>query len=245
MRCQRTGQTDIPGGFSRLKERQGKQGKVKKGRLRNLYRFVRVERWEVAEGAAHAAGSAEDVQRLQAEQGSLLEASEEEREDEDAESRLSFHYEGDDPQPSQPRNFKTDWRSPTPTAPPRAKSSASKYRSASASGHSPPSTRASATGVVRDEAKFGHRMRNDGPVGRETNRRVTTPLPGTTSVASRGGGFDRPTVASMARAKAVAAAIKAKEELPQDLPVRPGTPGPGRRAMSLGTAEEAVPFPRR
>lgn len=43
IRCQRTGVTDIPGGFSRDKEKQGKQGQTKrKGRLRNLYRFIKV-----------------------------------------------------------------------------------------------------------------------------------------------------------------------------------------------------------
>lgn len=37
IRCQRTGMTDIPGGFSRDKEKLGKQGKVKKrGKTRNL-----------------------------------------------------------------------------------------------------------------------------------------------------------------------------------------------------------------
>ena len=37
IRCAKVGQTDIPGGFSREKEKQGKQGKTKKkGKTRNL-----------------------------------------------------------------------------------------------------------------------------------------------------------------------------------------------------------------
>ena len=36
IRCVKTRETDLPGGFSRQKEKQGKQGKVKKGKPRNL-----------------------------------------------------------------------------------------------------------------------------------------------------------------------------------------------------------------
>jgi hypothetical protein len=36
IRCVKIRETDLPGGFSRQKEKQGKQGKTKKGRLRNL-----------------------------------------------------------------------------------------------------------------------------------------------------------------------------------------------------------------
>lgn len=41
IRCAKVGTTDIPGGFSREKEKQGKQGKTKKkGRTRNLCMFL-------------------------------------------------------------------------------------------------------------------------------------------------------------------------------------------------------------
>lgn len=36
LRCVKIRETDLPGGFSRGKEKMGKQGKVKKGKLRNL-----------------------------------------------------------------------------------------------------------------------------------------------------------------------------------------------------------------
>lgn len=40
IRCVKTRETDLPGGFSRQKEKQGKQGKVKKGKSRNLCTFL-------------------------------------------------------------------------------------------------------------------------------------------------------------------------------------------------------------
>jgi len=268
VRCQRTGQTDIPGGFSRHKERQGKQGKLKKGKLRNLYRFVRIERWEMRDASGEGLVSMDDIHRLQVGgEGSLKEASEEEDgEDDDAESRMSFHYEGDDPQPSAaPRNFKSDARSPTPATRPGARSAAT-HRSASASasghGHGGGGTGKGAVyPPIRDDAKFGHRLRDDGLA--HGPRRTMSPSPGqtggTTSPTVRSG-FDRPTVAS--RAKAVGhgpASVGMAKGRTTDLPPRPGTPGPGsvgmgRRAMSLGAeegreragagAEEGVPFPR-
>lgn len=36
IRCVKIRETDFPGGFSRQKEKQGKQGKVKRGKPRNL-----------------------------------------------------------------------------------------------------------------------------------------------------------------------------------------------------------------
>lgn len=40
IRCVKIRETDLPGGFSRIKEKQGKQGKVKKGKPRNLCTFL-------------------------------------------------------------------------------------------------------------------------------------------------------------------------------------------------------------
>lgn len=41
IRCTKTGTTDIPGGFSREKEKMGKQGKTKKkGKTRNLCSYL-------------------------------------------------------------------------------------------------------------------------------------------------------------------------------------------------------------
>lgn len=39
IRCVKIRETDLPGGFSRIKEKQGKQGKVKKGKPRNICAF--------------------------------------------------------------------------------------------------------------------------------------------------------------------------------------------------------------
>ncbi|GAA5923599.1 uncharacterized protein JCM15063_003701 [Sporobolomyces koalae] len=106
IRARKTGETDVPGSFSREKEKQGKQGKTRKaGPLRNTYRFVRVEHWETAEKAEEA----------------LLQYNEREVESEDdseageqtinyAESRMSFRYDSDEPQPTPARNFSSPKR---------------------------------------------------------------------------------------------------------------------------------------
>lgn len=217
VRCQRTGQTDIPGGFSRQKERQGKQGKLKKGKLRNLYKFVRIERWEMRDASGGGLVSMEDIHRLQSVggEGSLREGSEGEGEedgeadgeDDDGESRMSFHYEGDEAQPATvPRNFRSEARAPTPTTRAGARSAATqRSASGSASGHGHGRVsgglgagRTTPQAPVRDDAKFGHRLRDDGPgFG---GRRTMSPTPGTGATSPRSGsGFDRPTVASLAK----------------------------------------------
>lgn len=300
VRCHRTGQTDIPGGFSRQKERQGKQGKVKKGKLRNLYRFVRIERWEMRGVDGAGMVSMEDIHRMRSGggEGSLREGSEgeedgvqaredgsEEEEDDDAESRMSFHYEGDEAQPVAgvaPRNFKSDARSPTPVARAGARSAGtqrSASASASTSGHGhgraggATSAAAGKMGVyppIRDDAKFGNRLRDDslGLGGRRTKSPTLRAETGATSPAGRGGSrFDRPTVASLAKAvgggggPGSVGMTKGRTTdgvvgVGMGLPPRPGTPGPGssgmgRRAMSLGAEEgrerdkgEGVPFPK-
>lgn len=95
IRCQRIGETEVPGPFSREKEKQGKQGKVKKGRRRNLYRFLKIERWELREvGGGRKPGlvSMEDISRIRRREEPLAETSDEDEDDGkwDAESRMRF-----------------------------------------------------------------------------------------------------------------------------------------------------------
>ncbi|GAA5909278.1 hypothetical protein JCM5296_006114 [Sporobolomyces johnsonii] len=108
IRAQKVGQTNIPGSFSREKEKQGKQGKTRRtGKLRNTYRFVRVERWELREAAEAALVDMNEVGQAQVE-GRYPQAEPSESEDDDtldAESRMSFRYDSDDPQPASPRDF--------------------------------------------------------------------------------------------------------------------------------------------
>ena len=91
IRCVKIRETDLAGGFSRQKEKQGKQGKMKKGKVRNVYRFVKVEKWEMRDASGGAGFvSKEDISRAAGYDHALLETSEEEYEDEqdDAESRM-------------------------------------------------------------------------------------------------------------------------------------------------------------
>ncbi|KAL8278230.1 hypothetical protein RQP46_009403 [Phenoliferia psychrophenolica] len=119
IRCAKVGTTDIPGGFSREKEKQGKQGKTKKkGKTRNLYRFIKVERWEMNDLSKSGLVSMEDIYRVRTSGGDTLDETTEDSDSEeydddddfDTESRMSFTYEADDPQPLAPRNFKSDAR---------------------------------------------------------------------------------------------------------------------------------------
>ncbi|ORY90207.1 hypothetical protein BCR35DRAFT_299782 [Leucosporidium creatinivorum] len=116
IRCVKIRETDLPGGFSRVKEKQGKQGKVKKGKPRNLYRFVKVERWEMREAAGAAIVGMDDITRAAANlDTAALESSEDDDDLDGAESRMSFRYDADDPKPSAPRTFKkTPVRKPGP-----------------------------------------------------------------------------------------------------------------------------------
>lgn len=108
IRCVKIRETDLPGGFSRIKEKQGKQGKVKKGKPRNLCtyssslgldlrltsltltdRFVKVERWEMREAAGAAVVGMDDITRAAANlDTSPLESSEEDDDMDGAESRM-------------------------------------------------------------------------------------------------------------------------------------------------------------
>lgn len=97
IRCQRIGETEVPGSFSREKEKQGKQGKVKKGRRRNLYRFLKIERWEMRQVGGGGKGglvSMEDISRTRRREEPLTETSEDDDDDDDgkwdAESRMRF-----------------------------------------------------------------------------------------------------------------------------------------------------------
>ncbi|BGO98970.1 hypothetical protein JCM10021v2_002638 [Rhodotorula toruloides] len=114
IRAEKTGETDIPGSFSRQKEKKGKQGKPRKnGKLRNTYRFVSVERWEPREMADLALHDLNELRRLKNE-GSAPPSEDGEMTDSIAESRMSFRYDTDEPQPVR-RDF-TSLRSP-PSAP--------------------------------------------------------------------------------------------------------------------------------
>ncbi|GAA5827936.1 hypothetical protein JCM11251_005654 [Rhodosporidiobolus azoricus] len=111
IRVQKVGQTNIPGSFSREKEKQGKQGKTRKtGKLRNTYRFIRIERWELHERADCALDDLDDMRRAieDGEDGQRRRQSAESEESDsmDVESRMSFRYDTDEPQPETgPRNF--------------------------------------------------------------------------------------------------------------------------------------------
>ncbi|GAA5909376.1 hypothetical protein JCM6882_000966 [Rhodosporidiobolus microsporus] len=111
IRVQKIGQTNIPGSFSREKEKQGKQGKTRKtGKLRNTYRFIRVERWELREAADAALTDMDDMRRAieEGEDGQRRRQSAESEDGDsmEVESRMSFRYDTDEPQPSSgPRDF--------------------------------------------------------------------------------------------------------------------------------------------
>ncbi|GAA6011746.1 hypothetical protein JCM11491_000737 [Sporobolomyces phaffii] len=101
IRAEKVGETNVPGSFSREKEKQGKHGKTRKaGPLRNTYRFLRVERWETAERAEAALTEHRD-RNLEGTDESDVEGA-----TNYAESRMSFRYDSDEPQPTTaPRDF--------------------------------------------------------------------------------------------------------------------------------------------
>ncbi|GAA5860358.1 hypothetical protein JCM8547_003474 [Rhodosporidiobolus lusitaniae] len=110
IRAQKIGETSIPGSFSRDKEKKGKQGKTRKtGKLRNTYRFIRIERWELREAADAALVDMNDLRRAVTEESGRpsRQSTDSEEEDDavDAESRMSFRYDSDEPQPSDRRTF--------------------------------------------------------------------------------------------------------------------------------------------
>ncbi|GAA5846176.1 hypothetical protein JCM5353_002992 [Sporobolomyces roseus] len=100
IRASKVGETNVPGSFSRDKEKQGKQGKTRKsGPLRNTYRFIRIERWESQEKAEA------NLNEMNEAKGNASEASDEEGTVNYAESRMSFRYDSDEIQPTSPRDF--------------------------------------------------------------------------------------------------------------------------------------------
>ncbi|KAM0750408.1 Dbl homology domain-containing protein [Meredithblackwellia eburnea MCA 4105] len=192
IRCVKTGTTDIPGGFSREKEKQGKQGKTKKkGKTRNLYRFVKVEKWEMSDGTKAGLVSMEDIHRARQNGEDVLEetSDEDDYEDDDdnfdAESRMSFTYEADDPKPVAPRNFKSD--AALGGRPRSSASRATTGRSVSST------TRQVVARQTPAKAKFGTRGASLGPAPA-----------GVTTIMSNSR-FQAPTAASIARANAPSA----------------------------------------
>ncbi|GAA5908977.1 uncharacterized protein JCM6883_002570 [Sporobolomyces salmoneus] len=103
IRAQKIGETNVPGSFSREKEKQGKQGKTRKsGPLRNTYRFLYVERWESPERAEAAWNEFRERPNPE----TVDEESDHEETVNYAESRMSFRYDSDEPQPiTAPRDF--------------------------------------------------------------------------------------------------------------------------------------------
>ncbi|BGP36169.1 hypothetical protein JCM10450v2_000067 [Rhodotorula kratochvilovae] len=178
VRAVKTGETSIPGSFSREKEKRGKQGAPRRaGRVRNTYRFVRVERWEPREMAAQRLEELNERRRAGGAPASDEEGGDDDEEEEelDAESRMSFRYDADSPQPLAPRSF----LSPSSTNP-------SRTRAPTPAATAPPS------------AKHGARLRSgaDEPSPHaQAALRATTPLPP--------GRFDAPTVSSAAKKAAL------------------------------------------
>ncbi|GAA6000018.1 uncharacterized protein JCM10292_003585 [Rhodotorula paludigena] len=168
IRAQKTGETDIPGSFSRGKEKKGKPGKTRKaGKIRNTYRFVRVERWEPREMADAALYDLNERRRAQGSRDNS-EATDEELDY--AESRMSFRYDADSPQPVEPRSF----LSPQPS-----------NKRAASSSHAP-------SPLSPPSAKFGARLRYASEDVTGAAMRMTTPDP-------RAHRFNSPTVSSTAK----------------------------------------------
>ncbi|GAA6044251.1 hypothetical protein JCM8097_002091 [Rhodosporidiobolus ruineniae] len=177
IRAQKIGETNIPGSFSRDKEKKGKQGKTRKtGQLRNTYRFIRIERWEHNDPADAALTEMDGLRRAITEEtertaGQGETDSEDEFDMDGAESRMSFRYDSDEPQPAAAdhRDF-----------------SAARRRTS----HKP-IPRSSASPLAPTTAKFGARLR----VGSEdvAGMRVTSPASGRHR-------FDSPTLSSQMKA---------------------------------------------
>ncbi|KPV77937.1 uncharacterized protein RHOBADRAFT_50463 [Rhodotorula graminis WP1] len=204
VRAVKTGETSIPGSFSREKEKRGKQGAPRKvGKTRNTYRFVRIERWEPPEFAAQKLEELNERRRS----GRAAASEDEELEDDDedgfdVESRMSFRYDADSPQPL--------------LAPPRSFLSPSKH-----SKRAPSPSSLSPSLAQPSSAKFGARLRAETPVPHPHHHshaqarsphlhaqplRATTPLP-----SAR---FDAPTVSSQAK-------VHGSPPSPPSLPAKP------------------------
>ncbi|GAA6026156.1 hypothetical protein JCM8202_005311, partial [Rhodotorula sphaerocarpa] len=122
VRAEKVGETDIPGSFSRGNEKKGRQGKLRKtGKLRNTYRFIGIERWETPDAAEEALAAYNERRRLE---GATTDAEDSNSISElDAESQMSFRYDGDEPQPvrrsfrrpTEPRATAAHARNPSPT----------------------------------------------------------------------------------------------------------------------------------
>ncbi|GAA5989409.1 hypothetical protein JCM11641_004820 [Rhodosporidiobolus odoratus] len=238
VRVQKVGQTNIPGSFSREKEKQGKQGKTRKtGKLRNTYRFIRVDRWELHNGSDTGLTDAEAVRRDVSETGQegrrrvLGEEGEDEEDEEEedmdgTESRMSFSYDVDEN--SHPTSTSTARRAFSPVQPTRPSTT-----KAPAGRRGP--LRSSPLAPSSANAKFGTRLR----VGSEdtAGMRVTTPVP----TAGRGR-FDAPTVSSQ---------LKQQQQQQQQQQAAAwgvgvgGGGGPGRRAASSPAPVSSSALPPR
>ncbi|SCZ91375.1 BZ3500_MvSof-1268-A1-R1_Chr1-2g01368 [Microbotryum saponariae] len=106
VRCAKVRETDLPFGcgFSKKNEGAKREKKLKKGKVRNLYRFVKVEKWETPEDAEK--NLAAWLGRPSQTESATAAIEEAEDADDDAESRMSFRYDADDPRPVSPRVFR-------------------------------------------------------------------------------------------------------------------------------------------
>ncbi|GAA5884562.1 hypothetical protein JCM16303_000030 [Sporobolomyces ruberrimus] len=172
IRARKVGETNVPGSFSREKEKQGKQGKTRKaGPVRNTYRFLRVEQWETSDRAEAA------LSEFRERDPDILEESDGESTVDYAESRMSFRYDSDEPQPI---NTRRDFSSPTKRNPKNV---------------STMNGRRSVSSPATDSAKFGGRLR----LGSEDACRARSATPGNRHR------FDSPTLSSTLKAQAIPA----------------------------------------
>ncbi|GAA5949921.1 hypothetical protein JCM3765_007739 [Sporobolomyces pararoseus] len=218
IRAQKIGETNVPGSFSREKEKQGKQGKTRKsGPLRNTYRFLFVERWETAERAEAA------FDEFHSRPAEGIDESDTEETLNYAESRMSFRYDSDEPQPTGARrDFSSPIRKTT--------------KDSTVTGRRSVSTPAPDTA-----AKFGGRLRLGGGGGEDSNG-VRSPTPATGHRQR----FDSPTLSSTRKATPVPAVQKVERKLPaigsggatRDEKIKPSPPpAPPSSSSSITTIQ--------
>ncbi|SCV67974.1 BQ2448_95 [Microbotryum intermedium] len=208
VRCVKVRETDLPFGcgFSKKGEGAKREKKLKKGKVRNLCgflstsysdRFVKVEKWETPEDAESnlAAWLGRSSQN---EAAAAIEEADEATDD--AESRMSFRYDADDPRPVSPRVFRAS------SLPATARSS----RGAGGARKGPrQSTTTQSVAAKQSPAfqKYGQRLR----VASETLPRLTSPV-------SRQR-WETPTAASQARATPVGSSLtRASSRSPTNTP---------------------------
>ncbi|KDE06889.1 hypothetical protein MVLG_02777 [Microbotryum lychnidis-dioicae p1A1 Lamole] len=205
VRCAKVRETDLPFGcgFSKKTEGAKREKKLKKGKVRNLYRFVKVEKWETPEDAEK--NLAAWLGRPSQTESATAAVEEAEDADDDAESRMSFRYDADDPRPVSPRVF-------------RASSLPAAGATTSGTGGARKVPRQSVTtqSVVAKQSpaiqKHGQRLR----VASETLPRLTSPV-------SRQR-WETPTAASQARATPVGSgSTRASSRSPNSTPASGNT----------------------